>query len=386
MLNDYEDYIDRINIQEVLKDAGYKYDKHNGKRYPTYIRFDSEGQRVRGDKYIVSPNGKTCCQQPLVKGYNIISFIKEHPTMFSDYAPGMDPDRLVNLVCQRLLQRPIEEKQQDIIIPERDHKPFDLSDYDIQRFDTNDRETQKPFFPYFKAREINLSTQYAFQSGFFLAKKHSDTGEGYQNLAFPMYIPGQSDIVGLEERGWTMKDGTSYKGMAAGSNAGKGMWLYSPCDTPTEAAKRVYLFESAYDAMAFYQLHVGKDSTLTPIEKSAIKKSLFASTGGSPSYAQQEGLIKATPNAEYHIGFDNDLAGQQFASNFQYIADRVATDDGRSISIIREVPSDGYKDFNDELKGKIASSAAVQEKAVVASRDEQQQSEEERSAKSTLHR
>lgn len=180
-----------------------------------------------------------------------------------------------------------------------------------------------------------------------------------------MYIPGMPDIVGLEERGWTMKDGTSYKGMAAGSNAGKGMWLSSPCDTPAEAAKRVYLFESAYDAMAYYQLNVGKDSTLSPMEKSAIKKSLFASTGGSPSYIQLEGLIKSTPNAEYHIGFDNDLAGQQFASNFQYIADRVATDGGRSITIIRELPADGYKDFNDELRGKADQSLTVSNTPIV---------------------
>ena len=99
----YVDFLDRLSIQEVLVDAGYHLNKRDGLRYPSYVRTDSEGRRVRGDKFIVTQDGKCCFQPPQQKVYNVISFIKEHPEMFSENKVGMSPDRLVNLVCNRLL-------------------------------------------------------------------------------------------------------------------------------------------------------------------------------------------------------------------------------------------------------------------------------------------
>ena len=106
----YDDFLDRLSIQEVLVDAGYHLNKRDGLRYPSYVRTDSEGRRVRGDKFIVTQNGKCCFQPPQQKVYNVISFIKEHPEMFSENKVGMSPDRLVNLVCNRLLNQPIEDR------------------------------------------------------------------------------------------------------------------------------------------------------------------------------------------------------------------------------------------------------------------------------------
>ena len=44
----YDDFLDRLSIQEVLVDAGYHLNKRDGLRYPSYVRTDSEGRRVRG--------------------------------------------------------------------------------------------------------------------------------------------------------------------------------------------------------------------------------------------------------------------------------------------------------------------------------------------------
>lgn len=98
----YNDFLQRLNIQELLVDAGYQLNKRDGLRYPSYVKVDSHGQRVRGDKFIVTGNGKCCFQPPEQKNYNVIGFIKEHPTLFDDYKPGMSLDRLVNVVCNRL--------------------------------------------------------------------------------------------------------------------------------------------------------------------------------------------------------------------------------------------------------------------------------------------
>lgn len=47
----------------------------------------------------------------------------------------------------------------------------------------------------------------------------------------------------------------SYKGKAEGSNSNEGLWAASPAHTKPAEAKDIYWFESAYDAMAYYQLH-----------------------------------------------------------------------------------------------------------------------------------
>ena len=76
-----------------------------------------------------------------------------------------------------------------------------------------------------------------------------------------MYIPGQPEkCVGFEERGYPHKDGSARKGMAAGTNASEGVWIASPKNTALKVSQRVYVFESAYDAMAFYQIQMRQES------------------------------------------------------------------------------------------------------------------------------
>lgn len=306
----YNDFLQRLNIQDVLIDAGYHLNKKDGLRYPSYVRLDSDGRRIRGDKFIVTQQGKCCFHAQQQKVYNIISFIKEHPHFFTEYHAGMSPDRLVNQVCNRLLNHPIAERETRIIRPKQDVKPFDMADYDLHKFNPQNRETQKKFYPYFKNRNIDLYTQYAFHRHFCLATKHREDGLKYTNLAFPLTLPKDTEqIVGLEERGRPRMDGSgSYKGKAEGSNSSEGLWIASPAKTPLAAAKHIYWFESAYDAMAYYQLHQAANKEL--------RKAVFISTGGAPSQQQFKGMIKVTPNAAHHLCFDRDRAGQVYAIHF----------------------------------------------------------------------
>lgn len=349
----YEDFKQRLSIQDVLIDAGYTLNRRDGLRYPSYVRLDSEGRRIRGDKFIVTGNGLCCFQPPIQKNYNVISFIKTYPELFADYTAGMDKDRLVNLVCNRLLNNPVEDRKARIINPSRDIEPFRIEIYRLHRFEGSDRETQKPFYPYFKPRGINLSTQYAFHHDFVLAERTGYNGQVYKNLSFPLTIPGSADgkIVGFEERGRRKLDGTSYKGMARGSNASEGLWLSSPDGTKPSDAKRVFIFESAYDAMAFYQMLAGKDSELSSKEKKELSSAVFASTGGNPSVKQFEGIINTATVATFHLCFDMDDAGKKFTNEFKELAMGQEVPEGR---IVREEASPGYKDFNEELLGRLA--------------------------------
>ena len=307
----YEDFKTRIDIQDVLKDAGYHFYRRDGVRYPSYVRLDSNGTRVKGDKFIVTANGKCCFQPPQQKVYNVISFITEHPDYFQEYYAGINPHHLVNLVCNRLLNNPIDYNMRHIIEPHHNAKPFDMKDYSILQFKKHNMENIKKFYPFFKSRMIDISTQKAFGASFMLATRKSSEQRSkyFRNLSFPLYIPGNTDIVGFEERGKPRLDGTSgYKGKALGSNSSEGLWIASPNGTALKEAKDVLWFESAYDAMAYYQLHTDKDASLA--------NAVFLSTGGNPTVMQFRGVIKEARNACHHLCFDNDMAGRQFVENF----------------------------------------------------------------------
>lgn len=342
----FDDYKNRISIQEVLQDAGYHFYRRDGLRYPSYVRLDDEGRRIRGDKYIVCANGMACFQPPQQRRYNVISFIAEHPELFPEGRVGKDPYAVVNEVCHRLLNMPMEDRQQRIVEPLKDTRPFNLGDYKMEKWEADKWESQTKFFPFFKHRGITRQTQRAFANSFLLT-----TYGTHQNLSFPMVIPGKDDkgIVGFEERGRVRADGTSYKGMARGSNASEGLWLGSPNGTKLQDAKRVFLFESAYDAMAFYQLLMGSNN-LTYKEKNELKSGVYASTGGNPSARQLEGLMRTAKEAIFHLGFDMDDAGKTFAEQFKALGRREQIAENR---VIREECSPGYKDFNEELLGTI---------------------------------
>ena len=312
----YDDYLRRLSVQDVLRDAGYVRNRKDGLRYPSFVRLDEKGQRIRGDKFIVTRDGQFCFHPPVQKNYNVISLIKEHPQLFPEYEVGMNLDRLVNKVCHRLLNTPYEEKDVDIREAQRELRPFDMKDYRLHSIVSGDRDSCKPFYPYFKHRGIDLKTQFAFRDSFVLAERDVPGRKGVtvRNLSFPLTVPcGDGSVVGFEERGRPRRDGGStYKGKAAGSNGSLGLWIASPAGTVLKDAERVFLFESAYDAMAYYQLHRESDRNL--------RKAVFVSSGGNPTVGQMTGLLRSAPLAVFHLGFDNDPAGRQFVENFMKVA------------------------------------------------------------------
>ena len=260
----HNDFLQRLDIRDVLLDAGYRQNRRFGLRLSSFIRTDSEEKRIRGDKFVITQQGKCCCQPPRQKEYNVVSFIKEHPALFAEYYEGIDLNRLVNLVCSRLLNIPFEEYEVQTVPVKQDLRPFDITDYDLHRFNPQDHEMQEIFYPYFKNRGIDLSTQNAFHRHFCLATKHGADGAAYTCLAFPLTLPKEGGtVVGFEERERMRMDGCdSYKGKSEESNESEGLWIASPAGTPLAEAKHIYWFGSTYDAMAYYQLHQAKNKDL----------------------------------------------------------------------------------------------------------------------------
>ena len=44
----YDDFLRRLDIQDVLIDAGYCQNRRVGLSYPYYVRICSDGRRIRG--------------------------------------------------------------------------------------------------------------------------------------------------------------------------------------------------------------------------------------------------------------------------------------------------------------------------------------------------
>jgi len=308
MEDPFELYLDRLNVQDVLYYGGYRQNKRDGLRYPTYVRLDNEGRRIRGDKFVCMPGNKTCFKPPVVKSYNIISLITSFPELFAESNSHKGAD-LVHAVCRSILNMPQEDRNTKVLQPQN-QKPFDLKDYKVWQFQRYNYDSYRHFMPYLRERGISAATLESFGKDILVTQKEAEPDrKAYTNLSFPFHIPGQNKIVGLEERGRARLDGSSgYKGMAQGTNASEGLWIASPKSTPLKDAKHVYWFESGYDAMAYYQLHARRDFNLD--------KAVFLSTGGNPSVMQFRGVINQATNACHHLCFDNDLAGKQYVMNF----------------------------------------------------------------------
>lgn len=321
----YDQFLNSVTIQDVLEDAGYRFNRREGLRYPSFVRMDSNGNRIRGDKFLLTPNRKCCFQPPEMKVYNVVSFIKTFPHFFSDYRAGMSPDYLVNLVCNRLLNNPMPRAGASVV-PQTSQKKFDINNYELDRFMTEDRESQKNFFSFFRPRGIDLYTQYSFAKHFFIANRTTQDGKKYSNLAFPIYLPGDSkfNIVGLEERGRVKADEISgYKGKAPGSNSSEGLWIANLSGKSLDRAEKVMWFESAFDAMAYHQIH-REDKYKT--------KAVYISTGGNPTEKQFKGFLSVAPKAEHRLCFDNDEAGNSFVLNFKTLTGIPQIDQNESLA------------------------------------------------------
>ena len=165
-------------------------------------------------------------------------------------------------------------------------------------------------------------------------------------MAFPLTKPGDNTIVGLEERGRPRMDGSStYKGKAEGSNGSEGLWIANLKNEPLDRVGGVGWFESAYDAMSFYQIH--REAIKQNPELS--RKGIYVSTGGSPTKGQIKGMLEATLQAQHYLCFDNDKAGREFVELFK----QIAKEQGINPDNVRVMPIPMWaKDWNDVLLDK----------------------------------
>ena len=129
--------------------------------------------------------------------------------------------------------------------------------------------------------------------------------KGY-NIGFPYTVPGGERPVGYEIRG-----AGGFKSKAAGTDSQHGLWKGVFSGGSPAMVTNVFFFESAFDAMAFYQ----RNSLSVD-----INRSVFVSVGGQLSDGQVQGMLNVYSEARMIDCFDNDIAGRIYGLKMGCIA------------------------------------------------------------------
>ncbi len=280
----------KVGIDDVAYDLGYKLDKKAG--VGRYIELVLSDGRTKCDTIIISnPNNKaaqTFFRRDGSKG-DVVTLIRENLNAFN--VSGKDEWHRIAKVLARFANAPEPEYHEDreYVRSAKVDAVFDSARYEVKPIDTN----KLP--PLFAQRGLSAETVQALAPFITLIRdKKNEKFDGF-NIGFP-YTQGEDEAVkGYEIRGYG-----GYKSKAAGSNSNSAAWVADLSGGNSEAVKRVFFCESAFDAMAFYQmnrLQLSSDVALV-------------SLGGTFSDGQITGVMQRFPQAKAYDCFDNDLAGR----------------------------------------------------------------------------
>lgn len=231
---------------------------------------------------------------------DVCSLIRENLGSFNG-GNGSEWQQVMNVLSDMAnMPRPeVISVYKEIQAESRVSRQFDESQYQVKDVNYDqmhrlfgerglDKVTANVFAPFVKAIRDVRNTKFT----------------GY-NLGFPYTIPGNDHIEGYEIRG-----AKGFKGKATGSNSSTAAWIADFAQRNGLPPKNVYFFESAFDAMAFYQRN---NASLD------IRSSVFISTGGAMGTLQIKGLLNHYYGSNIVDCFDRDAAGRVYACNMALI-------------------------------------------------------------------
>jgi Protein of unknown function (DUF3991)/Toprim-like len=289
----------QVSIVQVAEYLGYTYNKSKGEIRPQY-------EHPNGDKVIIcNPNDNNRQIYFNRDGSNdkgsILDFIKNRLSDFKNisYQKGMDG---VTQVLKQFTNEPNtatpDAKRHDA---ERIHQyqasKIEKPQFDISQFSVTNSPSLNQL-EYLSKRGINNKTLKAFQKHIALVKDNQ--GNTPTNIGFP-YKNDKGEVTGFELRN------NDFKGHARGTDKESSVWAANFA-MRKEMTRKVFLFESAIDAMSFYQLFN---------KQYDFKHAAFISFGGSLAPKQIDMVTKSYLNARFFSGFDNDYNGNMFDIMFE---------------------------------------------------------------------
>lgn len=354
----------RVGVDDIAYALGYRLDRKAG--VGKYIELVLGDGNSRRDTIIVSNHrdkaAQTFFRRDGSKG-DVVTFIRENLNSF--FVTGKDEWQKIAKVMARFANMPEPEYKEDreyVKSASVSHN-FDSSRYEVRPI--NPERIPRLF----SLRGIADETVRSLAEHIALIRdKRNENFDGY-NIGFP-YTEGTDSTV----RGYEIRGMGGYKSKAAGTNSSSAAWVASPSGSDNCLVRSVFFCESAFDAMAFYQMNraqLGSNIALV-------------SLGGTFSDRQVTGVMERFPNARAFDCFDNDLAGRIYGLRMMALLEDIPlkitkTDNGLKVeakgksididterSIIPQVssalslryrmgqwpPPKTYKDWNDCLLNK----------------------------------
>jgi hypothetical protein len=290
----FDEYRSRISIADMAEFLGYWRNPHSGVAKPSYCL----GDKKKPEEEIVIFNIDNPAKQTYFNRYgtdkgNLINFIEARLDKFSKFTTEKG-FKGVNDVLGGYLNNPSIITQPKQSTTSQIKKTFNLHYWNLRPLPSKNSYL-------IGKRKLSEKTVDDFRSG-----GHIYLAGNKDNVAFPYRTWPRMEIDNLEMRNYSAETNVNYKGFPAGGNKTSSVWLatFAPDNQITD----LYIFESAIDAMSFYELkHFTKETT-----------SGFVSTGGYMTKNQIEPLMKRFPSVRWHSCMDNDATGNVYDVSLAY--------------------------------------------------------------------
>lgn len=299
---DFQEMKSKVGVTDVALALGYRIDRKAGVgRYVEMIKV-VDGQKL--DTLVISnPSSKaaqTFFRRNGERG-DAVKLIVENLSSFNVTA-GNNKWIAAGEVMAKLANMPSpHEADAETIANVKRSNVFNESRYRTESFNLAEGTPSL-----LTRRGLSLDTFRQFSP--FIRKLHDLENlsfKGY-NIGFPYTVPGGERPVGYEIRG-----AGGFKSKAAGTDSQHGLWIADFSGGSPAMVTNVFFFESAFDAMAFYQ----RNSLSVD-----INRSVFVSVGGQLSDGQVQGILNVYSEARMVDCFDNDIAGRIYGIKMGCIA------------------------------------------------------------------
>lgn len=275
MMHSFDYYKDHVPILQVAEALGYQLNKKAG-RNPLEYKHPNYNTIVIGN---LNGRQRYFTRHESENRGSVIDFVKYRLNLFHEYYSRESEG--INKVLASFAGVPFPSPTKRQWLNEK--KPFDLKDFKTTKPDLKDlvylshhrglsQDTLSTFIPYIQV----------------VKARHKASAD----IGFPYRIPGNNEIVGFELVNYL------FKAHARGSNKSAALWTADL--TGTDFPPKVFIAESAIDAMSFYQLFK---------QKHQLDQAAFMSTGGYPTDTQLRNLMNHYPESHVNTLFDNDLSG-----------------------------------------------------------------------------
>lgn len=337
------EYNAMIPITDMAEFLGYVLNTRKGHKNARWHVYDKYVDGQKDHSIVVNRIRNTYfCKQTGERG-TLFDFVKNRVREFPSWKPctGQNTDTILaetKYVLDDYLGQDSSQRLSAALPVTPTLRSFSLADYEIY-FPHPEKAGRQQFL--LEKRCLDVETVKRFLEVKAIAHvKEKGKEYAYSNYGFPMRIPGSEKIVNFELRNYNSKKGLSFKGFCPGGNKSEALWmaLFAPAQEITD----VFVFESAIDAMSFYEMTVHH------------QKMAFISCGGYMTFGGISKLPELFPNAQFHSCCDNDTAGKLYDIMLAYYLQGIKVQayetetkptEGRKEKIIYISPSEGNMEF-----------------------------------------